>query len=113
MPILSFGFTRAAALGADLDEFADAVLIDGDERVDLDDLRVEVVAEDGRGIVAREAETGLRQVVGAEREELGARCRRRDLGGPQRRARQLDHGADLVGQLGAGFLLRRRRQPCG
>ena len=44
---------------------------------------------------------GLGQVVGAEGEEFGGRG---DLAGLERRARQFDHGADLIfdGALGLG-----------
>jgi hypothetical protein len=41
-------------------------------------------------VVAREAEAGLREVVGAEREELGVAC---DVAGHEACAGQLDHGA--------------------
>ena len=53
------------------------------------------------------AEGGLRQVVGAEAEELGVLG---DLAGAQRGARQLDHGADEVGRLDAGRRLPPRRR---
>src|SRR3546814_9125791 len=57
-------------------------------------------------LVARQAEAGLGQVVGAEGEELGALG---DLGGPQAGTRQLDHGADDVVDLDALALAHRRR----
>ena len=43
---------------------------------------------------------GLRQIVGAEREEFRGLG---DLAGHERRARQLDHGADLIFELGLGL----------
>ena len=49
-----------------------------------------------RVVVARKAHGGLRQIVGAEAEELGLLG---DLVGGQRRARNLDHGADQVMQV--------------
>ena len=49
-------------------------------------------------VVARDAERGLRQVVGAEAEELGFFG---DLIGGEGGARQFDHGADHVVDLGA------------
>ena len=102
---LEIGLHLASAFGADGDELADAVLVDGDERVDLEDGVLGVVCEDRRGIVARQAEAGLREIVGAEGEELRAGVACGDLVGPQRGARQLDHGADLVVELGAGLVL--------
>ena len=50
---LEAGARLAAPLGADADELADAVLIDGDERIDLQDRLLRVVGEDRRRIVAR------------------------------------------------------------
>ena len=57
------------------------------------------------GIVAGDAERRLREVVRAEGEEVGVLGQ---LAGPQRRARQLDHRADLV--LEAAFF---GDGPCG
>ena len=54
--------------------------------------RCGVDAEEARGVVARDAEGRLRQIVGAEREELG---RLGDFAGQQRGARQFDHRADV------------------
>src|SRR3546814_18131284 len=65
-----------------------------------------VGTEEISGIVARQAEAGLGQVVGAEGEELGALG---DLGGPQAGTRQLDHGADDVVDLDALALAQRPR----
>src|SRR3546814_14653570 len=65
-----------------------------------------VGTEEISGIVARQAEAGLGQVVGAEGEELGALG---DLGGPQAGTRQLDHGADDVVDLDALALAPLRR----
>jgi hypothetical protein len=50
---LEAGARLAAALGADAHQLADAVLIDGDERIDLQDRLLRVVGEDRRRIVAR------------------------------------------------------------
>ena len=55
----------------------------------LGQVRLDEVAR----VVAAEAERGLRQVVGAEAEELGVLG---DLVRGQRSARNLDHRADLV-----------------
>ena len=82
-----------AALGGDPHQLADAVAVDADEGIVLDDALLQIGAEEAAGIVARQAEAGLGQIVGAEAEELGGLG---DLAGPQRGARQLDHGADHV-----------------
>jgi hypothetical protein len=78
------------------DQLADAVDVERDERIVLEDAGAPVGAEEAAGVVAADAEGGLRQVVGAEREELGALG---DLARPERGARQLDHRADQIGGL--------------
>ena len=55
-------------------------------------LLLDVLGQERAGVVARQAHRGLRQVVGAEGEELGDL---RQLVREQRGARQLDHGAEL------------------
>ena len=97
----------AALFHRDLHQPPHAFLVDRLERVARQDLLLQV-ADDERalGVVAREAERGLRQVVGAEGEELRLL---RDLARGQRGARDLDHGAELVGNANAGFLLDRFR----
>src|SRR5262250_276295 len=80
---------RATPLGANGDQLADALAVDGDERIDLEDASLGVVGKDRRGIIARQPETGLRQVVGAEGEELRSRLALGDFGCPQGRPRQL------------------------
>ena len=52
-------------------------------------------------VVAREAEGGLSEIVGAEGEELGLFG---DFVRHQRRPRQLDHGADQVIDCSSLFL---------
>src|SRR3954447_12963628 len=89
------------AVGRDANELTDAFAVDRDERVDRQNALRLVRAEEARGVVARNAERGLRQIVGAEREELRGLA---DLAGLETRARQLDHGADLVVDLGPGLL---------
>src|SRR5262245_23478812 len=83
----------ATALDADADQRADALLIERHERIARQNSARGVDAEETRRIVAADAEGGLRQIVGAEGKEFRALC---DLVGEQRRARQLDHGADLI-----------------
>ena len=61
----------AALLDADLDQLADAVDVDRLERIDRQDLFLQVRRHEALDVVAAEAERHLRQVVGAEAEELG------------------------------------------
>src|ERR1019366_361755 len=82
----------ASARNADLHQLADAVAIDRDERIDLQDSLGDIGAEESGGVVAADAVSRLRQIVGAEREELR---RLGDVAGHQAGARQFDHGADL------------------
>src|SRR4029078_13222156 len=49
----------------------------------------------GAGIAAQQAERRLCEIVGTEREEVGALWSRRDIGGTQRRSRKLYHSADI------------------
>src|SRR5690242_18917287 len=56
----------AAALDADLDELADALAVERDERIDLQNALGDIGAKEARGIVAADAVGGLRQIVGAE-----------------------------------------------
>ena len=75
----------AALLDAHGDELSDALLVERLERVLLDDLGVDVRAEEAElGVVTRDADAGLGEVVRAEREEVGlvreigrASCRER------------------------------------
>ncbi len=83
----------SAPLDGQAHEIAHAVDIDRDERVLLEDALVQIGLQEAAGVVSADAEGGLGQVVGAEREELGALGQ---IAGPDGGARQLDHGADLV-----------------
>ena len=69
-------------------------LVEHLERIVLDDAVLEVVGQEAAGVVAGQAPGGLGEVVGAEGEELRLA---RDLVGGERRARQLDHGAEQIG----------------
>ncbi len=66
----------------------------------LEDAEPLIGTDKARRIVARQAEDGLRQIIGAKAEEFGALG---DLAGAQCRPRQLDHRADEIGHLDAGF----------
>jgi hypothetical protein len=67
---LDAGPRRSPALGRDLHQFADAFAVDRDERVAREDALFDVGGEKRRRVVARNAECGLRQVVGAEGKEF-------------------------------------------
>src|SRR5207244_7804144 len=60
----------APALDADAYQFADALAVDRHERIGREDAARRVRPEEARGVVAADAERRLRQVVGAEGEEL-------------------------------------------
>ena len=66
---------RTAALGGDADQFADAVDIDGNKGIARDQALGEILAQEAAGIVARNAQRGLGQIVGAEGKKF-ARFRR-------------------------------------
>ena len=68
---LDVGPRPAAALRRHGDEFADALLVERDERIGRQDALGRVGAEERGRVVARDAERRLREVVGAEGEELG------------------------------------------
>src|SRR5262249_19387662 len=91
----------APALDRNLDELADAFTVERDERIDRQDALRRIGTEKARGVVAADAERGLGQIVGAEREEFRGFG---DLAGEQRGARQLDHGADLIFDAFPGLL---------
>src|SRR6266705_3327351 len=77
-------------------------------RISLRSIRATRLRRAGRALAQRRlgggeagnAERRLREIVGAEREELGAL---RNLVGLEGSARQLDHGADLIIDLGTGL----------
>ena len=84
-----------ALLDGDADQLADALAVEGLERVVLVDAQFHVGLEELAAVVAAETAAHLRQVVGAEAEELRLLgdfvCR-------DRSARHLDHRADLDGE---------------
>src|ERR1035437_101559 len=61
----------AAALDGDLHQLADAFLVEDGKRIGREDLAILVVLLELRIVVARQAHTGLGQIVGPEAEELG------------------------------------------
>ena len=85
---LQRGLRGPALIGGDTHHGADPFDVDADERVFGQHPLVHVIRQEAPGIVARQTEDGLRQVIGAEAEEVGDL---RDLVRDQRGTRQLDH----------------------
>src|SRR5579871_7037318 len=85
----------ASTLRRDLDQFADTVSVERDEGIARDHTLRQILVQEHAGIVARQTERGLREIIRAERKELRSLS---NLAGAQRRARQLDHGPDHVGR---------------
>src|SRR5881628_687028 len=99
---LEVGPRLASALDGDAHHRSDAVAVEHLEWVRGDDLLLDVLREEALlRVVARDAEDRLREVVRAEREELGLH---RDLVGDKARAWDLDHRAELVRHLLAALL---------
>ena len=97
---LDVGAGLLAQVGSHLHQFANADLIQLCEGIGLVDLLVVVGAQELAGVVTAEAEGHLSQVVGAEGEELGFLG---DLVSGQSGTGDLDHGADFVMEVSAGF----------
>src|SRR3954463_4495106 len=86
--------TRLATfLYAHLHQLSDAFTIKDGKRILLQDSLAQVCRQELVDVITREAESGLRQVVGAEAKELSVF---RDLISDQSGARQLDHGSDEI-----------------
>src|SRR5712692_5615579 len=81
-----------ALLDPDLDKLPYAGGVERDEGILLEQAVLDVVVQELARIVAAQAEAHLREVVGAEGEELGLA---RDVVRGQRPARDLDHRPDL------------------
>src|SRR5581483_8415322 len=89
---LELRLRRTPTLDRDPHQAADAVLVEYLERVPLEHAVVQVAREElPFGVVTRDAERRLRQVVRTEGEEIRVLG---DLAGAHARARQLDHRAD-------------------
>src|SRR5258708_17132471 len=88
-------------LNGDVDQLSDAFTIESGERVLFQYAAIEIDGQELTHVVAGETERSLREIVGAEGEELGL-CG--NFRGGQARARQLDHGAYKV-LNGCGFAL--------
>ena len=87
---------HATALAGDINKHAHATNIDRCKWVVLDDLALAVARQEAAGVVAAHAERRLRQVIGAETEELRGFCNLIRSNGS---ARQLNHCAHLVIKL--------------
>src|SRR5437868_308819 len=83
----------AAALAGNVDQLAHALDVERREGIVLQDAALLILLQERRRIVTAEAKRGLREVVGAEAEELR---RLGDFAGAQGGTRQLDHGADEI-----------------
>ena len=95
--------TGAAALfRRHADELSHAVLIQLGERIGFINLALIVVNQELARIVTGEAVGHLGQVIGSEGEELRFFS---DLIGQKSRARNLDHGPDMVGDIGISLRL--------
>src|SRR5581483_3665594 len=93
-PDLEVRIRGAATVDRGTDQLADARDVERCERIRAKDPVLQVVRQETTlRIVAREPERGLRQVVRAEREEVGVL---RELAGAQGGAWQLDHRAAAV-----------------
>ena len=88
--------------GRHADERADTGDVDRLERAAVEDLGLDVPAQELRlDVVTRHSKRRLSEIVGAEAEEVGVRC---DVLREQACARQFDHGADRVlDSVGARF----------
>ena len=98
---VQLGTSLTTKLDRHLHQLADADGIETSKRIGLVDLVRIVCGQELAGIVTREPERHLRQVIGAEAEEFRLL---RDIVRGERRARDLDHRADLILELEAGFL---------
>ena len=83
-----------------LHKSADARLIQLCERIAFVNLLFVICRKEFTRVVTAETECHLREIVRAEREEFRFF---RDLVGSDRRARDLDHGADFIMNVHAGF----------
>ena len=93
---LQVGLHGAAALHGQVHQGADACFIQRHEGVRRVDAALQVGRQEAAGVVPRQAERGLRQVVGPEAEELRLGG---DLARGDARPRQLDHRPQAEGDL--------------
>src|SRR5438132_8620707 len=85
-----FGARLAALLDSNAHQFSHALAINHLEWILFEDALAQVRGQNLVDVITREAEGGLREIVGAETEELGFLG---DLVSNQSRARQLNHGS--------------------
>ena len=84
---------RTTFVNTDFYELANAILIDGLERVTFKNSPFQVIPEERSRIITAKAQRQLGQVVGAEREEI---CFGGNFIGSERCSRNFDHRADFV-----------------
>src|SRR5687767_15195667 len=90
---LEIWFHTTTALGTEAHQLAHAVAVENLKRIVFNDLALDVVGQKAARIVAAQSERRLRQVVSAEREEVGVSG---DAIRHQCGPRQFDHRADVV-----------------
>src|SRR2546428_4371305 len=96
---LQTGMSGSPPLAGEQDELPDPIAVESLERVlheDAEAFLVDVVRQEPPCVVARQRHGHLREIVGPEGEEIGPAS---DRAREERRARHLDHRADMVGDL--------------
>ena len=88
---LEFVFGAAAFLDPHVNQLADTGLVERLERVDMQDILLEVIRQESIHVVATVAKRHLGQVIGPETEEVGVLS---DFVSGQCCARNFDHGSD-------------------
>src|SRR5258708_22602025 len=83
----------ATAFDGDLDEFAHTFAVEHGERILLEHAALQIDRKKFANVIAREAESGLGEIVGAEREKLRLAG---NLVGDDASAGQLDHGTNEI-----------------
>ena len=92
------GTGGAATLSGEFNQLAHAVLVEGDEGILLENALLFIMLDETSCIVAADAEGSLREVVGAEAEELGMFS---DVTCAQCGTGQFDHRADHIVDAGS------------
>ena len=100
----------ATALDTHFDELTDTGLVEAGEWVDVDHFSFLIGWQEGAGVVAAEAETGLGEVVSSEAEELSVLS---NFVCSESRTWDLNHGADGVFQLAGLDLVLGANFGCG
>ena len=93
--------SRSTFLNSDLHQLTNPTSIDRSKRIGLDDLKALVSWQERTRVVTAHSKSGLSQVVGTEREELGGLC---NLIGCDRSTGHFDHRTNAVSELLAASL---------